>query len=81
MSGNLNATANGSITQANAISVAGTSSFNAGANAIDLSTNGSANNFVGAVSLNNSGSNNVSLTNKHRQVNRRLQLLLVATCR
>ncbi len=51
----------GAISQVGALTINGTSSFNAGANAIDLSTNGASNSFTGVVSLNNSGNNNVSL--------------------
>ena len=56
-------TTGGPITQSGAITVTGTSTFNAGANAIDLSTNGSSNSFTGAVSLTNSGSNTISINN------------------
>jgi len=48
-SGNLNVTTSGALTQSSALTVAGTSSFNAGANAITL-TNAS-NDFSGAVAL------------------------------
>jgi len=59
-SGNLNVTTSGALTQSSALTVAGTSSFNAGANAITL-TNAS-NDFSGAVALTNSGANNVAIT-------------------
>jgi hypothetical protein len=58
--GNLTVVANGTITQAGALVVAGASSFTAGANAIIL-TNAS-NNFTGPVSFSNSGANDVSVT-------------------
>ena len=58
--GDLTLNANGAITQTGAITVAGASSFNAGANPITLTNAG--NDFTGAVSLNNSGANNVALT-------------------
>ncbi|MEK6707550.1 MAG: filamentous hemagglutinin N-terminal domain-containing protein, partial [Pseudomonadota bacterium] len=57
--GNITLTAGGAVTQTEAITVGGTSSFSAGANAITLSNAG--NNFTGAVSLNNSGVNNVAV--------------------
>ncbi len=60
VSGNLDVATGGAITQSGAVSVAGTSSFNAGANPITLGN--AANDFVGAVSLNNSGANDVVLT-------------------
>ncbi|MGB9430079.1 MAG: hypothetical protein WCC11_09465, partial [Gammaproteobacteria bacterium] len=59
--GNLTVVSNGAITQTGALTVAGTSNFNAGANAITL--NNAANDFVGAVTLINSGANAVSLNN------------------
>ena len=58
--GNLDVVSGGAITQSGALSVAGTSSFNAGANAITLTD--ATNDFTGSVSLNNSGANNVALT-------------------
>ena len=60
LSGNLAVTAGGAITQSGALSVNGTSSFDAGAHAITLTM--PTNNFTGAVSLNNSGANNVAVT-------------------
>ncbi|WP_343883867.1 filamentous hemagglutinin N-terminal domain-containing protein, partial [Rhodanobacter caeni] len=51
----------GDITQGGAFTVAGTSSFDAGAHAITLDNAG--NHFTGAVSLANSGANNVTLDN------------------
>ncbi len=59
--GNLNVIGNGALMQTGALSVAGTSSFNAGAGTLTL-TNGT-NAFTGAVSLNNSGGNAVSFNN------------------
>ncbi|MEK7841302.1 MAG: hypothetical protein AAB197_01390, partial [Deltaproteobacteria bacterium] len=59
-SGNLEITATGAITQTESLTVAGTSSFNAGANAITLTT--ATNDFTGAVSLLNTGVNAVALT-------------------
>ena len=60
-SGGLNiATTSGAITQTGVLTVAGTSSFTAGANAITLTQS---NAFTGDVSLNNSGANDVALTN------------------
>jgi hypothetical protein len=60
VSGNLDVATGGAITQSGALSVAGTSSFNAGTNTITLGN--AANDFVGAVSLTNSGANDVVLT-------------------
>jgi hypothetical protein len=54
---NLTVNTGGAITETGALTIPGTSSFNAGANPITLT---SANNFTGAVSLNNSGANDVS---------------------
>jgi filamentous hemagglutinin family protein len=59
-SGNLSVTAGGAISQIGALSVAGTSSFTAGANTITL--NNASNAFTGAVTFSNSGSNDISLT-------------------
>jgi precorrin-2 methylase len=59
-SGNLSVIAGGAISQSGALTVSGTSSFNAGSNAITLTQN---NSFTGAITLTNSGSNNVSVTN------------------
>ncbi|MFZ2314466.1 MAG: hypothetical protein WAW86_02245, partial [Gammaproteobacteria bacterium] len=59
-SGSLSGGTGGSISQTGALTVPGTSSFNAGSHAITLTE---ANNFTGAVTLNNSGNNNVALTN------------------
>ncbi|MEI6107163.1 MAG: filamentous hemagglutinin N-terminal domain-containing protein, partial [Opitutae bacterium] len=58
--GNLDVTASGSITQAAALSITGTTILNAGANVITLTD--PANDFTGAVSLNNSGANAVAVT-------------------
>ncbi|MDA1048791.1 MAG: filamentous hemagglutinin N-terminal domain-containing protein, partial [Verrucomicrobia bacterium] len=52
--------AGGAITQSGALTVAGDSSFTAGANAITLTQ--AANDFTGAVSLSNSGTNDVGVT-------------------
>jgi len=60
VSGNLSLTAAGPVTQANALTVDGTTTINAGANPITLTTAG--NNFTGAVSLTNSGANDVAIT-------------------
>ena len=59
LAGNLDVTAAGVTQAAGGITVAGTTSVNAGANAIDLSD--ANNDFVGAVSLNNAGANDVSI--------------------
>ncbi len=56
----LNVTTNGAIAQTGALSIAGTSSFTAGANAITL--NNASNDFVGSVALSNSGANAVTLS-------------------
>jgi hypothetical protein len=56
---NLTVTAGGAISQTGILTVAGTSSFSAGANPITLMLG---NAFTGAVALNNSGANDVSLT-------------------
>lgn len=58
--GNLSVTAGGTIAETGAITVPGTSSFNAGTNAITLTQS---NAFTGDVTLTNSGSNTVSVTN------------------
>lgn len=58
LSGKLEITAGGAITQTGPLIVAGTSSFNAGANAITLDK---ANDFGDAVALINTGANNVVL--------------------
>ena len=60
ISGNLDVATGGAITQSGAVSVAGTSSFNAAANPITLGN--AANDFVGAVTLTNSGANDVVLS-------------------
>lgn len=59
VSGNLDVTSTGAISQTSALTVGGTSTFTTGANTIDLSdvTNG----FTGAVALSNSGANLVTL--------------------
>ena len=59
LSGNLVVTG-GALTQTGALSVAGTSSFTAGANPITLTQN---NSFTGQVTLSNSGANNVTVNN------------------
>src|SRR5207248_3049940 len=56
---NLTITSNGAITQTDALTVPGTSSFSAGANAITLTQS---NALTGAMTLSNSGTNDVSLT-------------------
>ncbi|HVE44129.1 MAG TPA: autotransporter-associated beta strand repeat-containing protein, partial [Gammaproteobacteria bacterium] len=57
--GSLSVTTSGAISQTGFLSIAGTSSFTAGAGTISLASN---NNFTGAVALSNSGANAVSLT-------------------
>jgi hypothetical protein len=59
--GPLRVTAAGAVTQTGALTVAGTSVFDAGANAIDLTNAG--NRFTAAINLTNSGANDVRLTN------------------
>lgn len=61
--GDLSVSSAGKISQTGAVSVSGTSSFNAGDSPIDLTTNGSGNDFTGAVSLDNTGDNNATLYN------------------
>ena len=61
VSGNLIVNDSGLIAQTNALTVGGTSNFNAGANGISLTNTG--NQFTGAVTLTNSGTNDVSLDN------------------
>ncbi|MES2259000.1 MAG: filamentous hemagglutinin N-terminal domain-containing protein [Pseudomonadota bacterium] len=60
LSGALNVTAGGALTQSGALSIGGATTLSAGSHAITL-TNAS-NSFTGAVSLSNSGANNVALT-------------------
>ncbi|WP_338846413.1 filamentous hemagglutinin N-terminal domain-containing protein [Massilia sp. W12] len=62
LTGKLDVTAGGAITQSGTLTVGGAASFNAGANAITL--NDSSNDFQAALSLKNSGSNAVSVTDK-----------------
>jgi hypothetical protein len=60
ISGNLSLTANGAVTQVNAVTVAGTTSIGAGANPITLTN--AANNFTGSVSATNTGANAIQIT-------------------
>ena len=60
VTGTLNVTSGGAITQNGSIDADSTASFTAGANAITLTDAG--NDFSGAVSLSNSGTNDVALT-------------------
>jgi len=64
--GTLGVTTSGAITQSGALTVAGTSSFTAGANAITLTA--ASNDFTGAVSLSNSGANAVQITDTNALV-------------
>jgi len=63
VTGTLNVTSGGAITQNGSIDADSTASFTSGANAITLTNAG--NDFSGAVSLSNSGTNDVALTDSN----------------